>query len=180
MPSENERKFVLRLDKEDCIKEVCGSSFHSIQQSYLSGGARLRESCLNTNVGGIAHIGVPVYHFCYKKFANKRLIEIETEISPRDFHDLNQDVICKLSKHRYEIIGWEVDFFLDSLGKTYFLMAEYEMDEDQFEPGFFPDIILTNLIYEVPLGDDDFSSKKLCDIAHASQIYKNLLFSEGN
>ncbi len=48
------------------------------------------------------------------------------------------------------------------------------MPEGQLAPGVIPDFIKDNLIYEVDLTDNRFSSKLLADVRYATNIYKEI------
>jgi CYTH domain-containing protein len=186
MPTENERKYVLRLECEEQVKEAA-ENFITCRQAYLvfSKGmtARVRES--------IDQIGYSKYKFCFKQKVNGRVIEVETKIDQRDFDDLWSVSMNRLEKIRYNVYSgeldllpgfpfkfpaglWEVDFFKNG-DETYFVLAEHEMPEGQLEPKSMPDIIQKNLLYAPEIDDGDYSSKNLADMKHATRKYQELL-----
>ena len=133
MPTENEYKFVLRLDCEELIQEHHNLiSILQLTQGYVRGGMpRLRESTVYVDLDQKKIKSN--YVLCYKESVKNRLIEIETAIDKRDFDDLWTLTTKRLTKFRYKLkFGkdiWEIDFFVDKDGKTYFVMAEIELPE---------------------------------------------------
>lgn len=174
MPTENERKFVLRLDlSADVINKVARTSYQ-IQQGYLmaSKGMSLRlRSSLEQN-------GEQRYFMTYKCSSPAgRVVEIEKKIDRRDFIDLWPQCMNKLLKDRYEVASqhlWEVDFFKDHNEQTYFVMAEVELPEGTTKPTTIPKLLSDNLVYEVGLTDCRFASKLLGDVRYAKETYKLL------
>ena len=195
MPTENERKYA--LDK-DCEKKIAllNGKVERLNQGYLmlSKGqcvrVRSKEPLIAAEVHPIERLyrGTFLYvsdpdgkvkrEFYYKQKTNSRLIEIEQEIDERDFDDLWQGCLTKCVKERHTIdfggIVWEIDFFKDSKGETYFALAEIEMPEGQSEPEFVPKPISDNLLHFVSESDDRFSSKKLTCEIHARSLYESI------
>lgn len=181
MPTENEIKYVLKLDCEsDLIMQDFKYKKYLLHQGYLAFSKgmtlRLRSS---QEMKSDKLISNPKRKLCYKQKVNERVIEIEKKIDQRDFNDLWDSTLNRAEKHRYVINFnediWEIDFFKHH-HETYFVLAEHEMPEGQKEPNEIPDFIFNNLIYSVPHDDDDdFSTKRLACIKHAKKIYKELL-----
>ena len=78
MPIENERKYLLDMSS---IDEISTNSItkKQIKQGYLSKSARIRS----TNQDNVIS-----YFFTFKKLVDKKLVEIETLISKKDFEKL--------------------------------------------------------------------------------------------
>jgi CYTH domain-containing protein len=173
MPTENEVKFVLNLCKEKEFKEIAQDKV-LIRQGYLLSSKGIALRCRES----INH--KTEYYFTFKLTSNKgRSIEIEKKIDQRDFNDLWESALNKLEKIRYYIQDsekqlWEVDFFKDHNKENYFCMAELEMPEGQLKPKFIPKFIEKNLLYEVELKDNRFSSKMIADIKYAIELYQQL------
>lgn len=169
MPTENERKYVLRLNTE--LDKIKIKPLH-VRQGYLmtSRGMTLRFRHVKR------YSGENVYIMSFKCNTGKRTVEIENKrVSKRDFDDVWPFCMNKVYKVRnLTPEGWEIDFFLDHRSEVYLVMAEYEMPEGQEAPKEIPDYISENLIYEVPLTDFRFSSKLLSDVRYSKEIY-NLL-----
>lgn len=183
MPTENERKYLLNLySQQEFVKSANDS--YLIKQGYLFSKKgctlRLRELI------DLKDDKTKKRQLTYKQKVNGRIVEIEKKIDHRDFEDLWQLANSKLEKIRYHFLFkkgkekylWEVDFFLDGDGYTYFALAEHEMPEGQLEPEFIPPIISKNLLYAVSNHDMRFSSKKLACITYAKNLYKS--FSENH
>lgn len=174
MPTENERKYVLRVECEGEFKRVADSVL-VCKQAYLAFSkgmsARVRET--------IDHINKSKYRFCFKQNVDGRVVEIEKKIDRRDFDDLWSKSLNRLEKLRYNLWIddhlWEVDFFKDREHRTYFALAEHEMPEGQLEPDFIPEIIQKNLIYIPHPEDSHYSSKRLADVRYATRKYEELL-----
>lgn len=171
MPTENEKKFVLKIDCEDNIKQASYDAL-KIQQGYL-----IASKGISLRVRKIWY-SPPKFYLTFKSSTNSRVIEIEKKIDERDFNDLWMQSLNRLEKIRY-LVGhaedlWEVDFFKTANDETYFALAEFEMPEGQLAPEVMPDFIKDNLIYEVDLTDNRFSSKLLADVRYATNIYKEI------
>jgi len=104
-------------------------------------------------------------------------IEVETPMDKRDFDDLWDVSVNRVTKRRHVIRledTWEIDFFLYD-EKTYFALAEVELPENQLYPELIPDIISNNLLYQVPIEEQDrFSTKQLACVGYAKKLYKSL------
>lgn len=116
------------------------------------------------------------FYLTLKSNIKNRVVEIENEIDKRDFDDLWSVCLNKFEKVRYfcpDKCGqiWEVDFFKDHNGKSYFCLAELEMPEGQKEPKHIPNFIKNNLLYTVPLTSCEFSSKLLACPKYAIEMY---------
>lgn len=177
MPTENERKYVIRNACEQNISDGATQKYE-ISQGYLIATrgitVRVRKSVPMYSNGGKS-----CYYFTLKANTNGRCIEIETKLDKRDFDDLWGIALNKLEKIRYEFpcgkYVWECDFFKDYRGETYIAVAEVEMPEGQLEPDIMPGIIKENLLYKVPLTDTRFSNKLLGDARYASDLLTEIL-----
>lgn len=172
MPTENERKYVLNLNCESQVKAV-SKKHYLISQGYLiaTRGITVRVRKLDN--------GKKVKHyFTLKANAGGRVIELEEKIDQRDFDDFWSICLNKLEKIRYLVKGvhyvWELDFFKDYQGDTYFALAEVELPEGVPTPDILPDIVRRNLLYEVPLTDNRFGNKLLGDARYAADILQNI------
>jgi len=182
MPTENEKKYVLKSECEDEIKKIADAKL-KIQQGYLVASKGISLRVRKSHYTGQN----PKFFLTFKSAANSRVIEIEKKIDERDFNDLWEQALNKLEKVRYLVNAsgilesliegwrnWEIDFFKDFNDETYFALAEFEMPEGQKEPELIPDFIQRNLIYEVDLTDSRFSSKLLADVRYAKNILLKL------
>jgi len=184
MPTENELKYVLSLDlgKQICNLDVPLSYPLVIQQGYLhhdvGGGVRVR-SIIN---------GPKILNIKWR--VPDRVVEVETELTTRDFEDLLSQCKERLDKHRYihshwhngEELIWEIDLFYKNQNgypMLYFIMAEHEMPEGQEEPVVIPPLVAEHLVYAVPREETgEFSSRKLSDPHYASGRYAELTQKE--
>lgn len=177
MPTENERKFILKIKSESEISSYAKEK-RLINQAYLAFSkgisVRLRETIYSHSE--------PRLEICFKQNVKNRVIEIEKKIDKRDFSDLWETSVNRLEKIRYIVEDkkkiWEVDYFKEHHQQTYFAMAEYEMPENQLTPEFIPDIIKEYLLYEVPMFDDRFSSKRIADVKYSKELYSELIKKE--
>jgi CYTH domain-containing protein len=176
MPTENEMKFLLRLNCESKITPFCTTA-KDIKQGYLftSKGAslRVRRSQIRGSSGSS-------YTMTYKSHTHAgRVVEIETSIDERDFSDLWPQCVQKLVKTRYicphKKDVWEIDFFHCHRDETYIVIAEIEMPEGKQRPNVIPDFVKECLVMEVPLTDCRFSSKLLADVRYATDLYSTVL-----
>lgn len=176
MPTENERKYVLKLALNPITFSDRVRTAYEIQQGYLmaSKGMSLRlRSSMETDMDMSKR-----FFMTYKCSTNGRVVEIEKKIDRRDFDDLWPQCMNKLIKMRYEYahqqLVWEIDFFADHNGHNYFVMAEIELPEGVVQPPSLPRIISDNLVFEVPLTDCRFASKLLGDVRYAKELYEGL------
>ena len=178
MPTENEYKFVLKMNTEQKI-EFDGSILR-IDQGYLTddGSLRLRyQSESDTSNHGRKQ----KFFMTYKSMsANKdRLVEIETEISERDWQDISHKQRNRFVKSRYipnSHPNWVIDFFINN-NKTYFVMAEVELPEGETVKNL-PSFITENLLYEVAKFDERFSSSKLHDKQYAERLLEEINYGQ--
>jgi CYTH domain-containing protein len=168
MPIENERKFVLLNDDglESRLAEIPGVTRSLLRQAYLDvSGLRIRA---------IDGKGERRYVFTYKRGVDGQVVEIETEISARDFDRLWSQRRETLQKLRYSWddgpFHWDVDFFKTDEGRTYFAQAEVEMPEGHSTPPAVPDCLASHVLATAPAGDPRFSSKRLADRQHAERL----------
>ncbi len=188
MPVENERKFVLLRDSI-VVDEITAAATYSdsIVQSYIQTGEewnlRTREirpyyhdedDCV-FNPTSVEHI------LTYKHIIDGEQIEIETNILSEDYGKLNRRALSRLNKIRYRILNgfdaWEVDLFYRKFSDDlpYFILAEIELPVGQVAPTTIPSVISKHLLYEVPIGNNEFSNTKLCYIQLAEEKYQELL-----
>ena len=182
MPTENERKYVLSLkfaeDFEE-LKKTLGDTLRPpriLKQAYLYGdpiwNLRLRQEVLE---------GETLSLWCMKYNVGERVVELEHEISERDFDDLWAHTKRHLTKHRYDLYPddktkWEIDLFFDDDGKVYFVLAEHEMPESQKKPQFIPYLIAKYLVYAVPPEQQfQYSSFNLADQEWSKSAYQAAL-----
>lgn len=182
MPTENELKYVLRLDCEaDLISGNFDYKKYLLFQGYLAFAKGMTLRLRSSQEMSFKKVtGHPKRKLCYKQKVNDRVIEIEKKIDQRDFSDLWDSTLNRVEKQRYvvnfEKSLWEIDFFKHHHDETYFVLAEHEMPEDQKQPKYIPEFISKNLIYAVPHDkDDDFSTKRLACAKHAKKLYKELI-----
>ncbi len=181
MPTENELKFVINPECEDKIKKLASKTQH-ILQGYLATSkgmvVRIRQEISNKSVCTMTFKRKVKKRNYTDGKTKSRVIEIEKNISSRDFLDLWPVALNKLEKIRYDIKRkshlWEVDFFLDHDHEIYFAQAEVELAEDLEAPDSIPKFISNNLLYAVPADDDRFGSKRLADIKYAKALLKHL------
>lgn len=168
MPVEIEYKYVIKLDSvlEKKIIEIIEGDKVSILQLYLSGGGRVREiECPNA----------VKYEFTYKHKIDVGNFEINTTISREDFEIAQRSYYRKLKKHRFtfktKTNKWEIDFFKNDSGETYFIMMECEVNEGELPViDSLPSIIKENIIKYVDLDDPTYSSYNLCSSTFAKQL----------
>lgn len=170
MPVENERKFVLH-DPHGTLENALSAARPpvgrtAIRQAYLdTAGLRIRRF---EREGAISHI------FSYKRPVDGVMVEIERQIDPIDFERLWKLRQETLEKLRFSIPAgdclWDIDFFKDAAGRTYFALAEVEMPEGREDPPLPPAILAPYIEFLVERGDERFSSKKLADPAYARRL----------
>lgn len=195
MPVENERKYVLLRDSF-VVDEIVGAaiSSDSIFQSYIQVGKewslRTREikpyyqdDCQDDRIFDSKYVD---YILTYKHMIDGEQIEIETDILSEDYVKLNRRALSRLSKIRYKIIDrsgtWEIDLFYRKFSDPlpYFILAEIELPAGQAAPTSIPSIISKHLLYEVPLGNNEFSNTRLCYIQLTEEKYQELLKARSN
>ncbi len=169
MPIENEIKYVLKIDCEPTIAHACNIKL-DIWQGYVFSNSSMTFRVRKSTNGEIT------YHSTFK-LKGKQTTEIETVISQRDFNSLWQDSKNKLNKIRYKKMireeEWSIDFF-KSENSVYFVLAEVEMSEESTEPSYMPNFVKENILFQVPLTDNRFSSKKLSRPKYANKLYKEI------
>ena len=154
---EVEYKYVFRLDDNFLNQIIDNVSLSSptqiIEQYYLSGGGRIRESKDKNCEANTSLI------FNYKeKLPGAGYIEIEKQISRDIFEKLKEVSINNLKKTRVYIETkdhtWEIDFFQNEENDNcYFCMMECELTSDQIENNIIPNInqlpelVSKNIIY---------------------------------
>jgi len=174
MPTENERKYVLRSECESLVNELSTEQY-DIAQGYLIATrgitVRVRKQKKRSN-------GAESYVFALKVNTNGRCIEVENNLDKRDFDDLWAIALNQLEKVRYIVrhnkSSWELDFFKDYRGQTYMAVAEIELPEDQMDPDSIPDVVKKNMIFKVPLTDTRFSNKLLGNARYAAELINEI------
>ena len=190
MPIENERKFVLLRDSIVVDDIVAAATYSdSIVQSYIQKGEewslRIREirphyqdDYQDDRIFDPNYVD---YFLTYKHMINGEQIEVETDILSEDYSKLNKRALSRLSKIRHRILNefdtWEVDLFYRKFSDDlpYFILAEIELPVGQAAPTTIPSVISKHLLYEVPIGNNEFSNTKLCYIQLAEEKYQELL-----
>lgn len=182
MPTENELKYVL-TNEPMVLQQIAkiAKKILSIEQAYIQSGSgwnfRIRKTF------GV-HYSEPIYHATYKHKINGRVVELQLMIDERDYFDLLSVASNILYKTRYVIpigaFNWEVDFFYDYKHTApYFVLAEIELPEKITKPPFIPSFIQENLLFAVPIDNNEYSSKKLSSIKYALKKYGELIRKEG-
>ncbi len=172
MPTENERKFVLKNDVEleRRLAQAPGISRSLIVQAYLdTPGVRIRA--IETG-GEITRV------FTYKRPVDGQVVEIETALDASDFARLWKLRRETLQKVRYSWpdgrFRWDVDFFKTAEGCTYFALAEVEMPEHEKIPPPVPVSLKPYLLGLAPEGDPKYTSKRLSDQSHAEHLLQDI------
>lgn len=185
MPIEKEYKYVLRpdVDVESILKAnvaAGGYTVIDIFQGYLTKGNRIREYNYKVKKGVVLPTPeiLKVRTFKLPLKDPSECLEFEDPISEDDF-DLAYDVATDLiTKRRYvihedEYMKWELDFFLYA-DYTYLQMAECEVFNGLGRPQFLPDVVVDNLLYVVPDGDERFGNKRLSDVSKVTKLLEDL------
>ena len=174
MPTEHEYKYVLALDTdEEYFRENCKNHF-AIRQGYLASSKGMTCRVRSLRDGSSVK-----WFLTFKQKVDNRVIEIEQRLDDRDGKDLWSVTKCvsRLKKERYVLehdgIDWEVDFFRAGSDR-YFVLAEVELTEGSPRIAL-PKFIHKFLLHEVDLTDDRFGNKKLADVEHASNMYKQIV-----
>lgn len=175
MPIENENKYII-LPPFDVAEKVISieANLIKLRQAYLPGNVRIRAISNSASE--------EKFEFAYKKKIGNNSIEIEKEISQRDFDILWGVKLRSLTKNRYELPivcqgeQWVADFMYDD-GQVYFAYVECEMDsEDQVIPAVIPEVLVNFLHYPVPRTlQNIYSSKKLAKVDYATELLKSLI-----
>ncbi len=172
MPTENERKFVLRNDRELELRlaQAPGVTRSLIVQAYLDSlGVRIRA---------IEAAGEVQRIFTFKRPVDGQVVEIETELEPADFNRLWKLRRETLQKVRYSWpdgrFHWDVDFFKSRDGSTYFALAEVEMPAHERVPPPVPPCLKPYVLGQAPEGDLKYTSKRLANQAHAQQLLREI------
>lgn len=166
MPIENEIKYLLDLNSklESKIGKLTKKQYY-IEQSYVGKSGRIRLQ--RDRHGEIKRF------FTFKQIVENETVEIEKKIDFVDYELLSKVSTSLVKKTRYDVDGWEIDFFKVGL-ETYFVMAEIELPRGVKEPSGLPDFIKDNLIYVVDQNDLRFSSKKISDVEYAKKILEEI------
>jgi CYTH domain-containing protein len=174
MPTENERKYVLKTECEMTAYELSNEQY-DITQGYL---IATRGITVRIRKASKRSTGVENYYFTLKVNTGGRCVELEKCMDQRDFSDLWSIALNKLEKVRYIVKHgkntWELDFFKNYRGQTYMAVAEVELPEDQVEPDSIPDVVKKNLLHKVALTDTRFSNKLLGDARYAAELLNEI------
>lgn len=168
MPIENEKKYIMNFHCESIV------SNNSTKKTNIEQGYLVRKDGLTVRIRKSTDKYDTHYCFTLKQRVDNKIVEIENEISKKDFNLLATKASAWVQKDRYYLDGnWVVDFFRNK--ELYFVMAEIEMPEDVEEPDFIHPIVAQNLIYAVKKEDSRFSSKKLSDMEYAKKLLKEVV-----
>jgi len=184
MPVENERKYV--LDDHDGSLEgflqggaVPGVAVYDVLQGYLDRDSRVRVFRPAAGSPG----GMP-FRFCgsdpagwqimpgdelvfsFKRKVAGRQIEVECPLQPSDMAALLPTAAMFVRKRRFKIadghVAWDIDFFKDPRGASYFALAEAEMPEGMVSPRRMPGFVRAHMLLDVGSGGG-FGNRKLAD-----------------
>jgi CYTH domain-containing protein len=165
------------------------TNVYHIQQAYIGAEGRIRRRIKTHHRGEKLKTADVQHFFTYKKKLKKQKgsLELEMEIDANDFNLAWNDVdfgttaeqFVSLEKTRYCLHMpwqemWEVDFFKYE-GKTYFVLAECELQSHTDAPKGMPDIVADNLIYIVPDNDTRFKNRRLADPLQTSNLLQEIL-----
>lgn len=166
MPTENERKYVLK-DPATVLALWPRADWSEIRQGYLPGDARIRRQTTR---------GITTDSFTYKITAAGRLIEIETALEARDFDHLWSLTTRRIHKLRHSVadpagLQWDIDLLMDDAGDFYWAMAECEMPETMDAPPAVLAALQPHVVYVVPRERQTaFSNARLSDPAYAAAL----------
>lgn len=167
MPTENERKYVLR-DPQAVLELWPRETWSEIRQAYLRGDARIRR---RSGQGDSF-----TYKISAPSDAGERLIEIETTLDARDFDDLwplTTRRIHKLRRTETDAHGhqWDVDVFFNEAGDLYLAMAECELPEGIEAPEAVLPSLQVQVRYLVPRArQTEFANTRLSDPAYVRAL----------
>jgi CYTH domain-containing protein len=150
--------------EQDCRKAA--NKVLDVRQGYLIGNGK-------TSVR-IRVINDKDYYLTVKHRINGHCVEIETDISRKDFNSLWSSTTNHIHKTRYLIGGWDVDFFYYK-DYRYFAIAEIELPEDQDMPKSIPSIFSDYIVYLVSIDDNRFTSRKLSDVTYAKKLFNQIV-----
>ncbi len=177
MPTEHEYKYVISLDllaqyPEEQLRVLCDRVV-KIQQGYLAFAKGMSQ-----RIRTAQEFGRDKWILTFKQKVAKRVVEIEKKLDDRDGNDLWEVALSKVKKDRHVFnhdgIAWELDLFKFD-NEVYFIMAEVELLEGAARPKMVLSLLRNFVVYEVPLTDDRFSSKRLADVNYAKQLYQQLI-----
>ncbi|MFD2206433.1 hypothetical protein [Kiloniella antarctica] len=175
MPIENEYKFCLHDPKGELEKILLASDHFraSIKQGYIRKGSRIRE-WHDHQTNSLRYI------YTYKHRVEDDVIEVETDISKEDFERLWSVRERDIEKNRFKFVvdglTWDVDF-LKNQDKTYFVIAEVELHEDERDVPEPPAIIRDYVLGGTGRHDKTLSNKRLSNVDYALRV--TTAFREG-
>lgn len=183
--SRKEMEIRIPVDKEDFdeLWEKCTDKH--VREFHIRGKQSVIETGRLPGTPRIRQYG-DQYLFTYKEWAKDKdvRIELEDEISAKAFDDLWPNCHATMYKDRYvtdkDGIEWVVDFMHegDESGPVYFVLAEAEMPTDMEKPDKIIKPIRDDVIFEVPKGNKEYTSRKLCDKPYADQKLKEIGFDK--
>lgn len=175
MPVEHEYKYVLDMTilRDNQVWHV-PHNICEIQQGYIS------PETVNLRVRKKTQYFRTEWYLTLKQKVDGCTMELEFDIDSRDGEGLWKICGRKLTKCRHTfqdaqngstLFGWEVDVFFTADRWPYFVMAEVEMPENAPPPPL-PEWLRKYVLYQVPLTDDRFSNKMMCDVQYATELYR--------
>lgn len=191
MPIEREYKYVLDHksnleDKLDAMVQSQSITVYGVKQGYLGKGGRIREKTYHYVHGAPVifsdrHEKPVEFVFTYKHNLKDchGCLEIEQEISKADFDLAWSDAHHIIDKVRYVVkcendFVWEIDFFKHN-GKTFFVLAECEVDLNQSRPSRSHPIVEEHLLFAVPETDQRFQNRKLSNRKKVAKLLKEIV-----
>jgi len=159
---ENEQKFILSIDAEEDIKNIC-SMPSEIQQGYLSTNIIIKVTTLNEQTS---------YELIFEYNTKKNIIfTTSVSITEDDFEVLRDEVEIVVLKTRYSLFTkegtWKIDLFKNEYGEAYFILAEYERPSWQEKLNNIPNIIQKHLLKTIDKDDIYITDKSLSDESYA-------------
>lgn len=173
MHIENEQKFVVKISLYDILLEL-GYVYKDIEQFY-DGRMRFRQSVCGD---------ITEYYFTYKLGIPDTYghMEIENEISKREY-EMAKSRLAEtiITKRRFTVDDFEVDFFKDPYGSIYFAVAEIELPEDKLTTDDIPEIVSEHIVWSVPREEQYLiSNKRLRDHEMSRIRYKQIVEVQEN
>ncbi len=127
-------------------------------------------------------------YFNYKDWVDGQ--DVRVEIGDKDpipqkvFDDLWPNCQDTMYKDRYVLVENDIEWVVDFMrkggkanGAVYFVLAEAEMPETMDKPKSIIKAISNDVIFEVPKGSKDYTSRKLCDETYAAQKLKEINYA---
>lgn len=188
---ENEIKCITKTEptKIPEIVDKYSGALSYVEQSYIN-GSRIRKS-VSLNVASTLNsmriVGQPQYIHTTKHATKHGLVEVEVDITEKDYTMLYPYSEEKIKKLRVKIkqpdVLWDIDFlfrsdfdlnfsllqdnaYLDDFKKSFYIsLAECEMPEHWAAPKTFPDFVQEDMVYMVPQSEAaQWCNKCLSDV----------------